>query len=127
MTESQREFDKAAEKFNKECPATIAPEDWSQHCKDLNNKNAQSAVEALTKGYGDGASLLKEFGKSGTDVITTADMKAKYEELTKDVDKNWDKIETLRLITLALSQSDNHDMTAQRYDNYLAKLRTPIK
>lgn len=127
MTESQREFDKAAEKFNRECPATIAPHDWSQHCKDINNKNALSSAETLTKGYADGAGLLKEFGKSGTDVITPDDMKIKYDELIKDVDKNFDKIETLRLITLALSQSDNHDMTAQRYDTYLAKLRTPIK
>jgi hypothetical protein len=127
MTNSLEEFNKAREEFSKECPAAIAPEDWSQHCKDLNNKNAQSSAETLTKGYADGASLLKEFGKSGSDVITQDEMKVKYDELTQDVDKNWDKINTLRLITLALSQSDNHDMTAQRYDTYLAKLRTPIK
>ncbi|HND68913.1 MAG TPA: hypothetical protein PKN86_21090 [Candidatus Obscuribacter sp.] len=129
MAESrQAEFDRAKEKFEQQCPSSIAAEAWSADCKAISNKNARDTADNFTAVFPDGASLMKEFGKNPNDVITPKEMAAKIDELTnsKNDASAFQKADVVSLLSIAVGQTQNPNLTAERYDKYIANLRKGI-
>lgn len=129
MGRIQEEFNAAHQKFEERCPSTLAVEAWSADCKAESNRNSRSTADTLQGSFVDGASLMKEFGKDKNGVLTPDDLHNKIEQLgstTENMIKNGDKINSIQLIALAISQTNNPNLTAERYDRFLASLRKGI-
>lgn len=129
MGKIQEEFGVAHQKFEERCPSTIATEAWSPACKAESNRNSRSTADTLQGSFSDGASLMKEFGKDKNGVLTPDDLHKKIEELgstTEGMIKNGEKINSIQLLALAISQTEDPNLTAVRYDRFLANLRKGI-
>ena len=71
---------------------------------------------------------MKEFDKNPNDVITPKEMAAKIDELTnsKNDASAFQKADVVSLLSIAVGQTQNPNLTAERYDKYIANLRKGI-
>lgn len=92
-------------------------------------QKAQEIYTQLHKAFPSGNDLMAAFGKDQNGTITPADINNKIKELEPNTfaakDPTFDKIVALQDLSQALALVPDKNLTAERYDAFLASLQAP--
>lgn len=122
---SRSDFIEQQERFNKQYPPSDH-EHWTDSCKQMSRDANRHVADTLQQAYSTGMDLLKDFHKQAGQSVTPPDMESRKQQLSHDMYRSkqaFEKIQPLQMLELLLGQSADPKLTAQRYDNFIGRLR----